>query len=92
MVDEIEVLNGDCTDDENNLAMAVAAVLGRRGTAGSDAHTAHDLGRCVTVFEQPVASMADVMRELVAGRFAVARRVSQPGIMVEHYVPWSGGQ
>ena len=52
LVDEIEVLNYNCTDKENELAVAVARVLGKRGTAGSDAHTFTEVGRCITVLER----------------------------------------
>lgn len=90
LVDEIEVLNGDCTEEENCLALAVATVLGKQGTGGSDAHTAHELGRCVTVFERRVGSMAELADAIRHGRFAVARRVWQPSVRVEEYHPWRG--
>ena len=74
LVDEIEVLNYNCTDKENELAAAVARVLGKRGTAGSDAHTFTEVGRCITVLERVVASEGELIDELRAGRHYLARR------------------
>jgi hypothetical protein len=74
LVDEIEVLNYNCTDKENELAAAVARVLGKRGTAGSDAHSFTEVGRCITVLERAVASEGELIDELRAGRHYLARR------------------
>jgi len=74
LVDEIEVLNYNCTDKENELAAAVARALGKRGTAGSDAHTFTEVGRCITVLERAVASEGELIEELRAGRHYLARR------------------
>ena len=74
LVDEIEVLNYNCTDKENEIAAAVARVLGKRGTAGSDAHTFTEVGRCITVLERVVASEGELIEELRAGRHYLARR------------------
>lgn len=74
LVDEIEVLNYACTERENQLAREVARVLGRRGVGGSDAHTYSEVGRCVTVFERAVQSERELIEELRAGRYSVARR------------------
>jgi len=55
-------------------AQAVARVLalaGPRGiplTGGSDAHELHRVGRCSTRFSGPVAGVADLVREIRAGR------------------------
>jgi len=74
LVHEIEVLNYSCTGRENELAVAVARVLGKRGTAGSDAHTFTEVGRCITVLQQAVASEHELIDELRAGRHYVAQR------------------
>lgn len=74
LVDEIEVLNYACTDRENQVALEVARVMGKRGVGGSDAHTYSEVGRCVTVLERAVHSEAELIEELRAGRFGVARR------------------
>jgi len=69
LVDEIEVQNGNCTGRENAFAAEVAAVLGMRGTGGSDAHYPDDVGKCHTVFERQVRTVTELMIELAAGRF-----------------------
>jgi len=74
LVDEIEVLNLGCSQRENLLALEVTRVLGKRGVAGSDAHTGGEVGRYATVFERDPASEEDLMAELRAGRFYAARR------------------
>ena len=68
------MLNYSCTGRENELAVAVARVLGKRGTAGSDAHTFTEVGRCITVLQQAVASEHELIDELRAGRYYVAQR------------------
>jgi hypothetical protein len=74
LVDEIEVLNYNCTDKENELAAQVARMLGKRGTAGSDAHTFTEVGRCITVLERAVASEGELIEALRSGRYYLARR------------------
>lgn len=69
LVDGIEVANGACSDMENLLALKVARRLGKPGTGGSDAHSAHGIGCFVTVFARAVADTAELVTELKAGRF-----------------------
>ena len=78
LADAIEVLNGGCIDRENKLAMDVARRLGKPMTAGSDAHMPLEVGRFGTMFEKDLVSEDDMLRELRAGRFRAARRVT-PG-------------
>ncbi|MFQ5925198.1 MAG: PHP domain-containing protein [Dehalococcoidia bacterium] len=75
VVDEIEVLNGCCTERENSLALQVARRLGLRGTAGSDAHSTHGIGCFCTVFEREIRDERDLIAELKAGRFYPAQRL-----------------
>lgn len=89
LVDEIEVVNYGCTERENRLALQVARVLGKRGTAGSDAHSLGELARCVTVFDQPITSDEDLLRELRAGRFYAAQR-GPDGQFIPFYNPETG--
>lgn len=63
-VDAIEAMNGNCTARENAFAAAVANVLNLPVTAGSDAHYADDLGRCRTVFPEPVTRVSEVIEVL----------------------------
>ncbi|MBI2304926.1 MAG: PHP domain-containing protein [Chloroflexi bacterium] len=83
LVDEIEVCNAVCDDQENLLALQVAQKLGMRGVAGSDAHTIIGLGRAVTVFQRPMETEAQLLRELRAGRFYPARRPVLGGDLVK---------
>ena len=66
LVDDVEVANGANTDKENLFCLKVARHLGLRGTAGSDAHSTHGIGRCVTVFDGDVASEADLIEAMKA--------------------------
>lgn len=74
LVDDIEVLNGGCTERENLLALEVAKRLGMKGTGGSDAHSERGLGCFVTVFEREVRSESELIAELKAGRYYPAQR------------------
>ncbi len=62
--DAIEAMNGNCTARENAFARSVAEVLDLPMTAGSDAHYADDLGRCWSIFPEPVATVRDVIEML----------------------------
>ncbi len=76
LVDAIEVLNYACTQKENELAQEAARVLGKRGVAGSDAHTYTEVGRCVTILQRVVGSEEELIEELRAGRYHLAQRGS----------------
>jgi hypothetical protein len=60
-------------------------MLGKRGVAGSDAHTYMEVGRCVTIFQRAVGSEEELIEELRGGRYHVARR--KP---TGEYVPLAG--
>jgi predicted metal-dependent phosphoesterase TrpH len=68
-VDAVEGFSGRSTDAENRLTQEAAEILHLRSTGGSDAHTAGDIGNCVTIFEHDVTSERDLIEELKAGRF-----------------------
>jgi predicted metal-dependent phosphoesterase TrpH len=68
-VDEIEVVNGACSEQENLFAHRVAQHLGRKGIGGSDSHSAPSLGCAMTVLERPVATVHELITELKAGRY-----------------------
>jgi predicted metal-dependent phosphoesterase TrpH len=72
-VDAVEVLNGASTDKENDLTARVAASLGLPGVGGSDAHYAEDVGRAVTLFDQPIRTEQDLIDALRRGCFRAAR-------------------
>ena len=68
-VDEIEVVNGACSEQENLFAYTVAQHLGRKGVGGSDSHSASSLGCAMTVLERSVATVRELLTELKAGRY-----------------------
>ena len=67
LVDAVEVANGGTSDEENRFALKVADHLGLRVTGGSDAHAEHDVGRCVTVFEDEINSEEEFLKALRTG-------------------------
>ncbi|MBI4298163.1 MAG: PHP domain-containing protein [Chloroflexi bacterium] len=69
LVDDIEVVNGGNIEVENRFAQEVAAVLGRWGTGGSDAHSTNGLGKGVTVFKGSIRNERDLLEALRAGDF-----------------------
>ncbi len=77
LVDAVEVLNGGNNEQENGFALQVAEVLGKPGTAGSDAHSYQGLGIHTTIFERGVRSEEEFLRELKAGRFYAANGLLQ---------------
>ncbi len=76
-VDAVEVANGWATDGDGTLAQEVALRLGLPGTGGSDAHAPHEIGCCVTIFDGPIRSEAELVAALVGGRFHAEDR--RPG-------------
>ncbi len=68
-VDAIEVRNGKVSDEGNDMAARVAARLGLPGTAGSDAHEVHEVGKWATDFEREIENEQQLVEELRAGRF-----------------------
>jgi len=75
LVDGLEMYNGATGDRENALAVAVGEYVGLRGVGGSDAHSELGLGCCVTMFERPVRTEAELIEELRAGRFRPVNRL-----------------
>ncbi len=68
LLDGVEVYNGQQGDDENRYGMAAYRRLGLVGIAGSDAHFHDTAGRSPTRFERPVHTIAELAREIRAGR------------------------
>ena len=69
LVDEIEVVNGANNRAENRFAQEVAAVLGLKGTGGSDAHSRQGIGLGSTMFHGDVRNEKDLMEALRAGAY-----------------------
>ncbi len=70
IVDEVEVANGSNTDQENRFTLDVARHLGFVGTGGSDAHSTHGIGKCVTIFDGDIRGESDLIEALKAKAFA----------------------
>ncbi len=70
LVDEVEVVNGGNIEVENRFAQEVAALLGRWGTGGSDAHSTDGFARGVTVFHGDIRNERDLVEALRSGDFA----------------------
>lgn len=66
----IEGYNGKADIQDNRLAWDAATRLNLKMTGGSDAHVQGMVGKCVTDFERPVETMAELVEELKAGRFS----------------------
>jgi predicted metal-dependent phosphoesterase TrpH len=75
LVDGLEIYNGATGDRENALAVAVREYVGARGIGGSDAHSEHGLGCCVTEFERQVRNERELVDELRGGRFRPINRL-----------------
>lgn len=73
LVDEVEVANGSNSDRENLFALDVARSLGLKGTGGSDVHSTHGLGKCVTVFDGDIATERDLIEAVKARAFSPAQ-------------------
>src|SRR2546427_2370115 len=69
LVDEVEVANGGSTPRENQFALKVAKVLGKRGIGASDCHSTNGVGYYVTVFEEDLRSQEHMLELLQARRF-----------------------
>lgn len=76
----VETLNGGSRVGENERSLAEAKRHGYRGIGGSDAHIVSHIGRCATRFEDRIASVAELVEALRAGRFeAIQWPSTSPG-------------
>jgi histidinol phosphatase-like PHP family hydrolase len=76
-VDAIEIRNGRLSDEENEMAVQVAARLGLPGTAGSDAHRVDEVGKWTTDFEREIGNDEELVEELRAGRFTALKEAGR---------------
>lgn len=67
-VHAVEVLNGACTDEENQMAFDLALRRGLPMTGGSDAHEGRAVGYAVTKLRAGVTSAAGVIEMILAGQ------------------------
>ena len=65
----LETAHGRGAPQQNEFSERLRQALGMAATGGSDAHQPDQVGRCATRFERDVASLADLIAELKAGRF-----------------------
>jgi predicted metal-dependent phosphoesterase TrpH len=66
----MEVLNGRGSERENRFSLELAERMGLPGTAGTDSHAVHDIGKVATYFESDrIETWQDLVRELELGRF-----------------------
>jgi hypothetical protein len=70
LVHDIEVVNGGNVEAENRFAQEVAAILGRPGTGGSDAHSTHGIGKGTTAFRGDIRCERDLLDALHAGEYS----------------------
>jgi len=73
LVDEIEIANGGSTPRENQFALKVAKVLGKRGIGASDCHSTNGVGYFVTVFEEDLRDQEHMLEQIRARRFHAAQ-------------------
>lgn len=66
-VHAIEVLNGGCSRQQNDLAAEIASRLGLPGVGGSDAHSLPELGSCVTFLPEPARGEKELVEMIRAG-------------------------
>ena len=69
LVDGLEVANGWCLPEDIAFCQVVCDRAELKGIGGSDAHLTHQIGGCVTVFENSIHSEADQVAELKKGAF-----------------------
>lgn len=81
MVDAIEVLNGACSEDENQFALRVARILGIAEVAGSDSHSAGSVGCVSTLLDEPVLDVEGLIAAIRARRCRAGRGLLKGGVV-----------
>ncbi len=69
--DGIEILNGNCTKEENQEAQNAMKSLHCLGIGGSDAHATGSVGKYVTEFDEVIESEDDFVECLLKGEYSV---------------------
>jgi len=74
--DIIEGLNGRNHPHENSLCSRWMKEQGngKKKIGGSDAHTLDEIGRMVTVFDNNIYTLEDLLKELAAGKYSAVQR------------------
>ena len=68
-VEVVETLNGGGRGSENEDAVRRAGEYGYRGVGGSDAHIVSHIGRCVTEFDDEIATIEQLVSALQGDRY-----------------------
>jgi predicted metal-dependent phosphoesterase TrpH len=65
----VETMNGRIPAEQNKAAEQAAKILGLSEIGGSDAHSAREIGRAYTVFEDGIKSIDDLLVILRRGKY-----------------------
>lgn len=74
----LERLNGRGSQRENEFSAHLCDFMGMPGTAGTDAHSISEIGRCATEFSRRIETLDDLIEELRAGRFRAVSLRPEP--------------
>ncbi len=80
-VNTLEIFNGRSSWREILAAQKAAAILGKKGTGGSDAHSTLSVGSCVTVFDYPVLNEAQLVSQLRKGSFYAKKKEETQNVL-----------
>ena len=79
----LEVLNGRGKERENRFSLDLAAAAELPGTAGTDSHAVHDIGKVATWFEtDSIATWQDLVYHLKQGNFCAVDMATKEEIWV----------
>lgn len=68
-VEAAETLNGGSSDHENEIGAEFAKEHGLHLVGGSDAHYVSAIGRCLTAFARPIATIEELVEQLASGDY-----------------------
>ena len=84
----LEILNGRGKERENRFSADLAAASGFNGTAGTDSHAVHDIGKVATWFESDsIETWQDLVRELKTGNFCAIDMATGEEFAVPNRLP-----
>lgn len=79
----LEVLNGRGRERENRFSVDLASMLEMPGTAGTDSHAVHDIGKVATWFETDhISTWQDLVRELKTGNFHAVDMATKEEVLI----------
>ncbi len=80
MADAVEVLNGACSEEENQFALKVARHLGLAEVAGSDSHSANSVGCVTTLLTEAVRNERELIAAIRERRCRAGRGLPQGNV------------